>query len=52
MKSILAAAVKRLRRTREHCILHECRHCGTTVGYDNDRCPECDSRNIAQYEIA
>lgn len=31
-------------------VIHECRECGTSVGSD-DRCPACDSSNIARYEL-
>jgi len=29
----------------------ECRNCGTTVDADGDRCPHCDSEEIATYTI-
>lgn len=30
----------------------ECRRCGTTVTETDDRCPSCDSSEIARYQLA
>lgn len=31
-------------------VIHECRECGTNVE-SGDRCPACDSSNVARYEL-
>jgi len=31
--------------------LHECRHCGTTVSRQTERCPACGHDGIATYHI-
>lgn len=32
--------------------LHECRHCGTAVSPLSSRCPNCDSTEIAAYDLS
>lgn len=32
-------------------ILYECRRCGTTVDSKADRCPHCETDEVARYEI-
>lgn len=36
-------------RTSE--VIHECRDCGTVVGEDVTCCSNCESTDIARYEI-
>lgn len=36
-------------RTTE--VIHECRNCGTAVDPGEQTCPNCDSSDIARYEI-
>ena len=31
--------------------LYECRHCGTTVSVDRERCPACERPEIAEYRL-
>ncbi|MFC7006471.1 hypothetical protein [Halalkalicoccus salilacus] len=33
-------------------VVSECRRCGTSVENDTQRCPRCDSREIARYNVA
>jgi rubrerythrin len=32
-------------------VVHECRHCGTTLESATDTCPVCDSSAVARYVI-
>jgi rubrerythrin len=32
-------------------VVHECRHCGTTLTGQEESCPACDSSAISRYEI-
>ena len=33
-------------------VVSECRRCGTSVENDTQRCPRCDSMEIARYDVA
>lgn len=32
-------------------VIYECRHCGTNVSPETDRCPACDGDDIVRYSI-
>jgi len=36
---------------RQKQVVHECRHCGTTVEQSADTCPCCGRSGVAQFEI-
>ncbi len=35
----------------DRAVVHECRHCGTTVEPSTVGCPACESGDIARYEL-
>jgi rubrerythrin len=46
------AVVRRLfTSTGEPVVIHECRHCGTSVNVETDACPTCGVTEISRYEI-
>ena len=32
-------------------VIYECRNCGTILDADEEKCPQCDSTDVAHYEI-
>lgn len=48
----LRAAVKRvILGSQSATVVVECRHCGTNVDPDTDRCPECGATERNRYEL-
>ena len=43
--------VRRLLDVRDDRVLHECRHCGTTLDAETEACDACGSENVARYVI-
>ncbi len=45
------SVLKTLRRRTGDTGLYECRNCGTKLAPDLERCPNCNSPEIAHYEF-
>lgn len=45
-------AIKQLIGTPERPdVVFECRDCGTNLGTESERCPECGSDGVVRYEL-
>lgn len=43
--------VRRLIAVHDEAVVHECRHCGTTLESPSDTCDVCGSEDVARYVI-
>ncbi|AKH98653.1 MULTISPECIES: zinc ribbon domain-containing protein [Halobacteriaceae] len=51
MTATIVDGLKQLVGRGRDTVMYECRHCGTTVDHDADRCPRCDATAIARYHV-